>query len=136
MICAGGAINSPQLLQLSGIGNVAELEALGIDVVHDLPGVGENLQRSFRSLCAASLQTAGLNEPRPALVQCPVDRVSVALCAVHSAATNHFEAGGFIRSNGEVPSSQHLDVSLSAAGGALRWVGSILEGMAIRCMSG
>ena len=44
IIVCGGAINSPQLLQLSGVGNAAELEALGVDVVHDLPGVGENLQ--------------------------------------------------------------------------------------------
>src|SRR5690349_2438982 len=44
IILCGGAINSPQLLQLSGVGNAAELEALGVDVVHDLPGVGENLQ--------------------------------------------------------------------------------------------
>ena len=44
VILAGGAINSPQLLLLSGIGPAAELEALGIPVVADLPGVGENLQ--------------------------------------------------------------------------------------------
>ena len=44
VILCGGAINSPQLLQLSGVGNAAELEALGVDVVHDLPGVGEHLQ--------------------------------------------------------------------------------------------
>ena len=44
IICCGGSINSPQLLQLSGIGNAAELEALGVGVVQDLPGVGENLQ--------------------------------------------------------------------------------------------
>jgi len=44
VICCGGSINSPQLLQLSGIGNTAELEALGIKPVVDLPGVGENLQ--------------------------------------------------------------------------------------------
>ena len=40
----GGAINSPQILQLSGIGPGALLQSLGIEVVHDLPGVGENLQ--------------------------------------------------------------------------------------------
>jgi choline dehydrogenase-like flavoprotein len=34
----------PQLLQLSGVGNAAELEALGVDVVANLPAVGENLQ--------------------------------------------------------------------------------------------
>src|SRR5439155_1524646 len=44
IILCGGAINSPQLLQLSGVGNARELESLGIDVVADLPGVGENLQ--------------------------------------------------------------------------------------------
>ena len=44
VILCGGAINSPQLLQLSGVGNAEELSALGIDVVHDLPGVGENMQ--------------------------------------------------------------------------------------------
>src|SRR5262245_14811666 len=44
VILCGGAINSPQTLQLSGVGNAAELEALGIDVVADVPGVGEHLQ--------------------------------------------------------------------------------------------
>ena len=44
VILCGGAINSPQLLKLSGIGPAAELRALGIDVVADRPGVGENLQ--------------------------------------------------------------------------------------------
>lgn len=43
VILAGGAINSPQLLLLSGIGPAADLERLGIDVALDLPGVGENL---------------------------------------------------------------------------------------------
>src|SRR4029450_5840062 len=44
VIVCGGAINSPQLLQLSGIGGAGDLGRLGIDVVSDLPGVGENLQ--------------------------------------------------------------------------------------------
>jgi choline dehydrogenase len=44
LILAGGAINSPQLLLLSGIGPAAELHAHDIDVLHDLPGVGKNLQ--------------------------------------------------------------------------------------------
>lgn len=44
VILSGGAVNSPRLLLLSGIGPAAELRALGIDVVHDLPGVGKNFQ--------------------------------------------------------------------------------------------
>ena len=43
VVLCGGAYNSPQLLQLSGIGSVAHLEAAGVKVLHDLPGVGENL---------------------------------------------------------------------------------------------
>ncbi len=43
VMCAG-AIETPRLLQLSGIGNAEELRGHGIDVVHDLPGVGENYQ--------------------------------------------------------------------------------------------
>jgi choline dehydrogenase len=44
IILAAGAINSPKLLELSGIGQPDRLSSLGIPVVHDLPGVGENLQ--------------------------------------------------------------------------------------------
>lgn len=44
VILAAGAINSPQLLQLSGIGPAELLQSHGIDVLHNLPGVGENLQ--------------------------------------------------------------------------------------------
>jgi len=44
VILSAGAINSPQILQLSGIGNPNELRPLGILVTHELPGVGENLR--------------------------------------------------------------------------------------------
>jgi choline dehydrogenase len=44
VILAGGTVNSPQLLMLSGIGPVEELKAAGISAIHDLPGVGKNLQ--------------------------------------------------------------------------------------------
>lgn len=44
VVLAAGAIGSPQLLSVSGVGNGSELNRLGIPIVHELPGVGENLQ--------------------------------------------------------------------------------------------
>jgi choline dehydrogenase len=63
VLLAGGSINSPQLLQLSGIGPGQLLQEHGIAVVHDLPGVGENLQDHINSrlvYCARRANT--LNE--------------------------------------------------------------------------
>jgi choline dehydrogenase-like flavoprotein len=55
LLCAG-AIDSPRLLQLSGIGNAAKLHAIGIQMAMDLPGVGTNLQDHL--LCAGVAYTA------------------------------------------------------------------------------
>ena len=44
VILSAGSIGSPHLLQVSGVGDKNELAAAGIDVVHDLPGFGKNLQ--------------------------------------------------------------------------------------------
>lgn len=49
IILSGGAINSPQLLQLSGVGPADHLRDLGIDVVHDSPGVGRDLQDHYQA---------------------------------------------------------------------------------------
>ena len=49
VILCGGAINSPQLLLLSGVGPAAALQGMGVPVVHDLPGVGRNLQDHFQT---------------------------------------------------------------------------------------
>ncbi len=49
VLLAAGAIGSPQILQLSGIGPGTVLKAAGVDVVHELPGVGENLQDHFQA---------------------------------------------------------------------------------------
>jgi choline dehydrogenase len=62
VILCGGVINSPQLLMLSGIGPAAHLSDRGIEVVHDLPGVGENLQdHLFVHYVAESEQRLSLN---------------------------------------------------------------------------
>jgi choline dehydrogenase len=50
VILCGGSLNSPQLLLLSGVGPSADLAELGIPVVHDLPGVGRNLQDHYGAI--------------------------------------------------------------------------------------
>ena len=47
VVVSGGSVNSPQLLELSGIGQAERLRELGVEVRHDLPGVGENLRDHF-----------------------------------------------------------------------------------------
>ncbi len=101
IVCAG-AFGSPQLLQLSGVGSAAELSALGIPVVADLPGVGENLQDhlevyiQYASKLPVSVAPALKWRNRPGVAA----RWLVARSG--PGATNHFEAGGFVRSNDEV----------------------------------
>ena len=89
VIVAGGAYNSPQLLMLSGVGPRAELERLGIPVVADLPGVGENLQdryeigvvseflRDFTLLKGATFALPGDAEPDPFMKQWEKDGTGV-----------------------------------------------------------
>lgn len=55
ILCAG-SIQSPQLLQLSGIGPAAHLRSLGIDVVHDSPGVGQNLREHWMAIVQQKLK--------------------------------------------------------------------------------
>jgi choline dehydrogenase len=63
ILLAGGSINSPQLLQLSGVGPGELLRAYGIAVVHDLPGVGENLQDHLNARVVYRVRRANtLNE--------------------------------------------------------------------------
>ncbi|MGE2735886.1 choline dehydrogenase [Mycolicibacterium vaccae] len=102
VILSGGAFNSPQLLQLSGVGNAEELRRLGIRVVHDLPGVGENLQDHLEAFVMyACTQPVSI---MPYLK--PVNWPSIGLKWLFGrkgvGATNHFEAGGFVRSNDDV----------------------------------
>ena len=102
VILCGGAINSPQLLQLAGIGNAAELGALGITPVADLPGVGENLQDHLEVYIQyASKQPVSIG---PWLKHRHKPRIGAEWLFLRRGvgATNHFEAGGFVRSNDDV----------------------------------
>jgi choline dehydrogenase len=102
VVLCGGAINSPQLLQLSGVGNAYELEAIDISVVHDLPAVGENLQDHLE----VYIQHAAKKpvSVQPALKKWRRPEIGARWLFLRSGpgATNHFEAGGFVRSNDEV----------------------------------
>lgn len=62
LVLSGGAVNSPRLMLLSGIGPAQELHALGIPVVHDLPGVGKNLQDHMDVYLTAETTPVSYNE--------------------------------------------------------------------------
>ena len=102
VISCSGAINTPQLLQLSGIGPAEVLSDAGVTPVVDLPGVGENLQDHLE----VYVQYA-CNEPvslAPQLAQWRKPWIGLQwLFRRGPGASNHFEAGGFLRSNDDVP---------------------------------
>src|SRR4051794_20636012 len=102
VILCGGAINSPQLLQLSGVGNAAELGALGVDVVHDLPGVGENLQDHLEVYIQYGCKQPVSVQPAMKWRNRPWIGAQWLFTRSGPGATNHFEAGGFARSNDDV----------------------------------
>jgi choline dehydrogenase len=122
VILSGGPINSPQLLKLSGVGPAQELRALDIPVVHDLPGVGENLQDHLEFYFQIASK-------KPITLYGQTGLISRGLIGLHwllrgrgHGATNHFETGGFIRSRAGVryPDIQYhflpLAVSYDGAG--------------------
>ena len=103
IILAGGAINSPQLLQLSGVGRAADLGDLGIPVVADLPGVGAHLQDHLEVYIQhKSLQPVSMQPSATQKWQRPFIGAQWLFLRRGPGATNHFEGGGFARSNEEV----------------------------------
>ena len=99
VLLCGGAINTPQLLQLAGIGSPTLLESLDIDPIADLPGVGENLQDHLEVYIQhASKQPVSI---APWLKHRHKPRIGAEWAFLRSGvgSSNHFEAGGFIRSN-------------------------------------
>jgi choline dehydrogenase len=108
VILSGGAINSPQLLLLSGIGPADHLTEHGIPVLHDLPGVGANLHDHFDLTCRFEIQEpltiAGMSSEAVAEAerQCLMDNTG-------PFASNLCEAGAFIRCE---DSSAYPDVQI------------------------
>jgi choline dehydrogenase len=102
VIVCGGAINTPQTLQLSGIGAADELRALGIDVVQDLPGVGENLQDHLEVYVQHACTQPVSMAPYLKWRHRPWIGFRWLVFRKGPGATNHFEGGGFARSNEDV----------------------------------
>ncbi len=100
IILSGGAVNSPHLMMLSGLGEAAHLKAHGIDVVADLPGVGKNLQDHPAigvAVADRSGQSMALNInslPRMAL-----EALKYLFFRTGKLSSNVAEAGGFLRSS-------------------------------------
>jgi len=101
VISCGGAFNSPQLLQLSGIGPADHLRSVGVDPVVDLPGVGENLQDHLEVYIQYACKQPVSMQPYLAKWRMPIIGLQW-LARRGPAATNHFEAGAFVRSNDDV----------------------------------
>src|SRR5439155_4385538 len=103
VVLCGGAINSPQTLQLSGVGDAGDLKALDIDVVADLPGVGQNLQDHLEVYVQYASTHPVSVAPYLKWRNRPMVGLRWLLFKKGPGATNHFEGGGFARSNDDVP---------------------------------
>ncbi|MDP9317657.1 MAG: choline dehydrogenase [Actinomycetota bacterium] len=102
VVLCGGAINTPQLLQLSGVGDAEHLRELGISLVRHLPGVGENLQDHLEVYIQyASKQPVSI-APGLRWRNRPKIGFDWLFFRKGLGATNHFEGGGFCRGNDDV----------------------------------
>ena len=101
VILASGAINTPQLLQVSGIGDRADLEAAGVRPRHHLPGVGKNLQDHLEVYIQHACTEPVSLAPQLAWWRPPLIGLQW-LARRGPGISNHFEAGGFVRTNDEV----------------------------------
>jgi choline dehydrogenase len=121
VILCGGAINSPQLLQLSGVGNPDELRKLGIRAVAPLRGVGENLQDHLETYVQyACKEPITLYAAMNPLAKAKIG-LEWMLMGTGLGATNHFESGGFIRSEAGV---KHPDLQYHFLPMAISYDGS------------
>ncbi|RAV32376.1 choline dehydrogenase [Corynebacterium heidelbergense] len=99
VILCGGAFNTPQLLQVSGVGPKEVLEKAGVPVRKDLPGVGENLQDHLEVYVQYNVTKPVSSQPYLKKWRRPFLGLQWLLTKKGPVATSHFEAGGFARSN-------------------------------------
>ncbi len=120
VVLCGGAFNSPQLLQLSGIGDRQHLESLGIPVVADVPGVGENLQDHLEVYIQYESKEPVSIQPHLAHWKKPWIGLQW-LFRRGPGSSNHFEAGAFIKSN---PNESYPNLMFHFLPIAIRYDGS------------
>lgn len=121
VILSAGPINSPKLLMLSGIGPAAHLKEHGIEVAHELPGVGQNLHDHLeiwmQQQCTQPITLNG--------VLGPFSKAMIGLRWLlfkdGLGASNHLEANGYIRSKPGIP---YPDIQHHLLGGAIAYDGS------------
>ena len=121
-VVACGAVGSPQLLKLSGIGPAAELQKLDIEVAADRPEVGANLRDHLEVYVQQSCT-------QPVTLNAQLDLLGKARIGAHwlltrngLGATNHFETGGFIRSR---PSQRWPDIQFHFLPAAMSYSGAL-----------
>jgi choline dehydrogenase len=102
VVLCGGAFNTPQLLQHSGVGQADELRRLGIEVVADVPGVGEHLQDHLEVYIQHACKQPVSMQPYLQHRYKPIVGAEWLFLRRGPGATNHFEGGGFTRSNDDV----------------------------------
>jgi choline dehydrogenase len=99
VVLSGGAINSPQLLMLSGVGPAAHLREIGVEVLADLPGVGENLHD--HPFVPSMWLTKGVGDLHDS--ENPVQMTRWFALHRGPLASNIAESGGFLRSHPDLP---------------------------------
>ena len=116
VIIAAGAVNSPQLLMLSGIGDADELTAAGVTPTHHLPGVGKNLQDHLDTYMQWECK-------RPITLYDAAFPHNMAMWGIEwfllnrgMCASAHLESGGFIRTRAGI---EHPDLQFHFLPGAL-----------------
>ncbi len=120
VILSGGSINTPQLMQISGVGDPEWLQDIGVPVVHALPGTGKNLRDHYAVRVSALVKGAGsLNERSRGLrLLGEVVRYAVNRTGLLTASPSH--AGGYMKTREglETPDMQLYFAPASYAAGA------------------
>jgi len=103
VLLSGGAINSPQILMLSGVGDKQHLSQHGVECIHDLPGVGQNLQEHVDAcVLVKSKKSDGFTASLGGLLRMTPHTIKYMIKKEGKLANSILEAGGFIKSQDDL----------------------------------